>query len=164
MKKIVYKSKAIQAVILIVTAILLVSLWPLRIWNETITESIPQSAGGMTSVVNDEYTILQSFVAQYDHMDTISLYLGDGTEGESFYVRLLNEGQAIIAEEEVPIKSDQLPGYCEVLIDVDMEVGKMYHLIVQGNQSAVFLGCENVPLSDMPYAGAMYYKIGRAHV
>lgn len=158
MKKIVYKSKAIQAVILIATAILLVSLWPLRIWNETITESIPQSAGGMTSVVNDEYTILQSFVAQYDHMDTISLYLGDGTEGESFYVRLLNEGQAIIAEEEVPIKSDQLPGYCEVLIDVDMEVGKMYHLIVQGNQSAVFLGCENVPLSDMPYAGAMYYN------
>lgn len=158
MKKIVYKSKAIQAVILIVTAVLLVSLWPLRIWNETITESIPQSAGGMTSVVNDEYTILQSFVAQYDHMDTISLYLGDGTEGESFYVRLLNEGQAIIAEEEVPIKSDQLPGYCEVLIDVDMEVGKMYHLIVQGNQSAVFLGCENVPLSDMPYAGAMYYN------
>lgn len=158
MKKIVYKSKAIQAVILIVTSILLVSLWPLRIWNETITESIPQSAGGMTSVVNDEYTILQSFVAQYDHMDTISLYLGDGTEGESFYVRLLNEGQAIIAEEEVPIKSDQLPGYCEVLIDVDMEVGKMYHLIVQGNQSAVFLGCENVPLSDMPYAGAMYYN------
>lgn len=158
MKKIVYKSKAIQAVILIATAILLVSLWPLRIWNETITESIPQSAGGMTSVVNDEYTILQSFVAQYDHMDTISLYLGDGTEGERFYVRLLNEGQAIIAEEEVPIKSDQLPGYCEVLIDVDMEVGKMYHLIVQGNQSAVFLGCENVPLSDMPYAGAMYYN------
>lgn len=158
MKKIVYKSKAIQAVILIVTAILLVSLWPLRIWNETITESIPQSAGGMTSVVNDEYTILQSFVAQYDHMDTISLYLGDGTEGESFYVRLLNEGQVIIAEEEVPIKSDQLPGYCEVLIDVDMEVGKMYHLIVQGNQSAVFLGCENVPLSDMLYAGAMYYN------
>lgn len=158
MKKIVYKSKAIQAVILIATAILLVSLWPLRIWNETITESIPQSAGGMTSVVNDEYTILQSFVAQYDHMDTVSLYLGDGTEGESFYVRLLNEGQAIIAEEKVPIKSGQLPGYCEVLIDVDMEVGKMYHLIVQGNQSAVFLGCENVPLSDMPYAGAMYYN------
>lgn len=158
MKKIVYKSKAIQAVILIATAILLVSLWPLRIWNETITESIPPNTGGMTSVVNDEYTILQSFVAQYDHMDTISLYLGDGTEGESFFVRLLNEGQVIIAEEEVQIKADQLPGYCEVLIDVDMEVGKMYHLIVQGNRSVVFLGCENVPLADMPYAGAMYYN------
>ncbi len=158
MKKIVYKSKAIQAVILLAAAVLLVSLWPLRIWNERITESIPQNTGAMTDVVNDEYTILQSFVAQYDHMDTISLYLGDGTEGKSFFVRLLNEGQAIIAEEEVEILPDQLPGYCEVLIDVDMEVGKMYHLIVQGNQSAVLLGCENVSLADMSYAGAMYYN------
>jgi len=158
MKKIVYKSQAIQAVILLVTAVLLLSLWPLRIWNETITESIPQNTGAMTDVINDEYTILQSFVAQYDHMDTISLYLGDGTEGESFFVRLLNEGQTIIAEEEVEIKPEQLPGYCEVMIDVDMEVGKMYHLIVQGNQSAVFLGCENVSLAEMPYAGAMYYN------
>ena len=83
MKKIVYKSQAIQAVILLVTAVLLLSLWPLRIWNETITESIPQNTGAMTDVINDEYTILQSFVAQYDHMDTISLYLGDGTEGET---------------------------------------------------------------------------------
>lgn len=56
------------------------------------------------------------------------------------------------------IKPEQLPGYCEVMIDVDMEVGKMYHLIVQGNQSAVFLGCENVSLAEMPYAGAMYYN------
>ncbi len=158
MKKIVYKSQAIQAVILLVTAVLLLSLWPLRIWNETITESIPQNTGAMTDVINDEYTILQSFVAQYDHMDTISLYLGDGTEGESFFVRLLNEGQTIIAEEEVEIKPEQLPGYCEVMIDVDMEVGKMYHLIIQGNQSTVFLGCENVSLAEMPYAGAMYYN------
>ncbi len=158
MKKIVYKSQAIQAVILLVTAVLLLSLWPLRIWNETITESIPQNTGAMTDVINDEYTILQSFVAQYDHMDTISLYLGDGTEGESFFVRLLNEGQVIIAEEEVEIKPEQLPGYCEVMIDVDMEVGKMYHLIIQGNQSTVFLGCENVSLAEMPYAGAMYYN------
>ncbi len=158
MKKIVYKSQAIQAVILLAAAVLLLSLWPFRIWNETITESIPQNTGAMTDVINDEYTILQSFVAQYDHMDAISLYLGDGTEGESFFVRLLNEGQTIIAEEEVEIKPEQLPGYCEVMIDVDMEVGKMYHLIVQGNQSAVFLGCENVSLAEMPYAGAMYYN------
>lgn len=158
MKKIVYKSKAIQAVILIVAACLLVSLWPLRIWHETITESILPQTGAMTSVVNDDCTILQSFVAQYDHMSTISLYLGDETEGRSFLVRLLNEEQAVIAEEEIQIEPDKLPGYYKVMIDVDMEVGKMYHLIVQGNGSDVFLGCEFIPMADLPYAGAMYYN------
>lgn len=158
MKKIVYKSKSIQAVILIVAVCLLISLWPLRIWHETVTESVPSQTGSMTSVVNDENTILQSFVAQYDHMDTVALYLGDETEGESFFVRMLNEEQAIIAEEEVQIEADKLPGYCKVMMDVEMEVGKMYHLIVQGNKSDVFLGCEFIPMTDMPYAGAMYYN------
>lgn len=158
MKKIVYKSKAIQMVILIVAACLLVSLWPLRIWHETITESILPQTGSVTGVVNDDCTILQSFVAQYDHMNTISLYLGDQSQGESFFVRLLDEGQVMIAEEEVRMEPDNLPGYYKVMIDVDMEVGKMYHLIVQGNASEVFLGCEFIPMTDMPYAGTMYYN------
>lgn len=158
MKKIVYKSKAIQMVILIVAVCLLVSMWPLRIWHETVTESILPQTGTVTSVVNDDCTILQSFVAQYDHMNTISLYLGDETEGESFFVRLLNEEQVMIAEEEVQIEPDNLPGYYKVMIDVDMEVGKMYHLIIQGNASEVFLGCELIPMTDMPYAGTMYYN------
>lgn len=157
MKKIVYKSQAIQTVILIIAACLLVSLWPLRIWHETIRESIPVQTGEVTEIIDNDRTILQSFVAQYDHLQTISLYLGEGTEGESFYVRLLNEGQVMIAEEKVTITPETVPGYCKVMMDVDTEVGKMYHCIIQGNDSAVFLGCESVSLEEMPYAGTMYY-------
>lgn len=157
MKKILYKSKAIQMIILIMAGCLLLSLWPLRIVHETVTTSIPSGTGTMTGVVNDDVTVLQSFVAQYDHMDTICLYVGEDTVGESFYVRLLNEGQVMIAEEEIRIDQSKLPGYVEVLIDVDMEVGKMYHCIVQGNDSEVFLGCESISMADMPYAGPLYY-------
>ena len=157
MKKILYKSKAIQMIILITAGCLLLSLWPLRIVHETVTTSIPSGTGTMTGVVNDDVTVLQSFVAQYDHMDTIRLYVGEDTVGESFYVRLLNEGQVMIAEEEIMIDQSKLPGYVEVLIDVDMEVGKMYHCIVQGNDSEVFLGCESISMADMPYAGPLYY-------
>ena len=73
MKKILYKSKAIQMIILITAGCLLLSLWPLRIVHETVTTSIPSGTGTMTGVVNDDVTVLQSFVAQYDHMDTIRL-------------------------------------------------------------------------------------------
>lgn len=157
MKKIVYKSKAIQTVILMVALCLLVSLWPLRVWNKTVTQSIEQQTGTTTQVVDNDRVVLQSFVAQYDHLDTIRLYLGEETTGESFFVRLLNEGQVMIAEEEIEIDRGNLPGYVEVLIDVDTEVGKMYHCIVQGKDSAVFLGCELIPMTDMPYAGLLYY-------
>ena len=157
MKKIVYKSKAIQMIILMTAVCLLLSLWPLRIWNETVTASIAPQTGTMTSVVNNDMTVLQSFVAQYDHLDTIRLYVGEDSVGDSFYVRLMNEGQIMIAEEEVSVDHSALPGYVEVLMDVETEVGKMYHCIVQGNDSEIFLGCEMIPMTDMPYAGLMYY-------
>lgn len=158
MKKIVYKSKAIQAVIVILAAVLLISLWPLRLWQEKVSVSIPLESGTMTQVVDNDLTVLQSFVAQYNHMGNLRLYLGEETEGESFFVRILDEGQVMIAEEEIAIDVAELPGYVDVLVDVDMEVGKMYHCIVQGNDSHVFLAYEQIPMTDMPYAGLMYYN------
>ncbi|MCM1125417.1 MAG: hypothetical protein NC429_03010 [Lachnospiraceae bacterium] len=157
MKKIIYKSKAIEFIILMITVVILVSLWPVRLFHETVTASIPPVSGSVTEPVDDNHTILQSFAAQYDHMDTVRLYLREGTEGESFFVRLFDEGQVMIAEEEVSLSDVEIPGYVTVLIDVDMEVGKMYHLSIQGDKSTVFLACELIPMTEMPYAGLMYY-------
>ena len=157
MKKIIYKSKAIEFLLLTIAVVILVSLWPIRLFHETVTTSIPPVSGMMTEAVDDNRTVLQSFVAQYDHMDTVRLYLREGTSGENFFVRLFDEGQVMIAEEEIPIAGIELPGYVKVLIDVDMEVGKMYHLSIQGDQSTVFLACEVVPMTEMPFAGMMYY-------
>ena len=156
MKKIVYKSKAIQAVILIIAAAVLLSLWPFRIWQETVTSSIPVESG-TTMQVDESMTALQSFAAQYNHMDSIRLYLGEATEGESFTVRILNEGQVMIAEEEIVIEAANLPGYVDVLVDADMEVGKMYHCIVEASDASVSLGCETILMTDQPNAGALYY-------
>lgn len=157
MKKIVYKSKAIETVILVLALVILVSLWPIRLFHETVTSSIPPVSGTMTEKVDESRTVLQSFVAQYDHLADVRLYVREGSKGESFFVRLFDEGQVMIAEEEVPIEQEKLPGYVSVLMDVDTEVGKIYHLSVQGEDSAVFLACEPVSMEDMPYAGTMYY-------
>ena len=158
MNKIVYKSKAIQTVILIAAAILLVSLWPLRIFKETVTTSIQPVSYTMSDRIDEEHTLLQTIVAQYDHMDSIGIYLDDTSVGDSFYVRILDEKQQQVCEEEVTIDRDQLPGYQEAMIDIDMEVNKMYYVILQGKDSAISVGIETVSLTDMPYLGTMYYS------
>ena len=53
MKKIVYKSKAIQAVIVIAAVCLLASLWPLRIWQEQVSTEVALSTGTVTEVINE---------------------------------------------------------------------------------------------------------------
>lgn len=157
MKKIVYESKAIQAVILILAAVILVSLWPFRIWHEKVTTSVPPATGTMTEVIDEERTVLQGIVAQYDHMDTIEVYLDENSVGESFYVRILDEQWQVVCEEETAIDHEKLPGYQKAMIDIDMEVGKMYYVILQGEESEIFAGCEAVSPEDMPYMGTMYY-------
>lgn len=157
MKKILYKSKAIEIIILMITALILVSLWPIRLFCETVTFSIPPVSGSVTEAVDENNVVLQSFAAQYDHLANVRLFLREGSSGESFFVRLFNEGQTMIAEEEVLIDETKLPGYVEVLMDVDTEVGKMYHLSIQGKDGKVFLGCEMIPMTEMPFAGLMYY-------
>ena len=157
MKKIVYKSKAIQAVILIAAVCLLASLWPLRIWRETVTTAVTPATGTMTGVIDNEKTLLQSIVAQYDHMDTIDVYLGENSVGDTFYLRILDEQWQSVCEEKAQIDAEILPGFQQVMIDIDMEIGKMYYVILQGDDSEIFVGCEAVPLTDMPYLGTMYY-------
>lgn len=158
MKKIIYKSKAIQMVILIVAVCLLLSLWPLRLWRQQVTTSVAAVSGVMTEAIDEERTVLQSIVAQYDHMDTIGVYLSESCEGETFYLRILDEQWQQVCEEETIIDYDALPGYQEVLIDVDMEVGKMYYIILQGKESRIYAGYGQVATDDAPYLGMMYYN------
>ncbi|MBQ8877626.1 MAG: hypothetical protein IJ029_02775, partial [Lachnospiraceae bacterium] len=158
MKKIIYQSKAIQIVIGIIAIGLLLSLWPFRIWNETVTSCVEPQTGTMSSVINEENTVLQTMVAQYNHMETIDVYLSEDSVGESFYLRILDEQWQQVCEEKTTINRENLPGFQEVLIDIDMEVGKMYYIILQGDESEIFVGCEFVPLPDMPHLGILYYS------
>lgn len=157
MKKIIYKSKATQSILLIIAACLLISLWPLRIWQETITSSVAPVTGAVTGTINEEKTLLQGIVAQYAHMDTIDVYLDENSVGESFYLRILDEQWQMVCEEKTKINREKLPGFQSVLIDIDMEVGKMYYVILQGDESEIFAGYEMISPEEQPYLGTMYY-------
>ncbi len=157
MNKIVYKSKAIQTVILIVAACFLASLWPLRIWHETVSTVVAPRGEIFSEVVDEEKTILQEIIAQYDHMDTIDVYLNENSHGETFFLRILDEQWQVICEEETAIEPKKLPGFQEVIIDVDMEVGKTYFVILQGDESEIFSGWGPVSPEEAPYMGTMYY-------
>ena len=142
MNKIVYKSRAIEAVIIMAAVCLLLTLWPLRLWHEQVTSSQGAATGAMTGVIDEEKTVLQTITAQYDHMDTIRVYLGGESHGESFYLRILDEQWQMVCEERVAIDPGSLPGYQEAVIDIDMEVGQNYHVILQGDDSEIFAGYE----------------------
>lgn len=155
MRKKISVSKAIQAVIAIVAFCLLISIWPLGLWHERAVISVPPQTGMMTEVIDGEKTALQTIAVQFGHIDTISVYLGEGCVGESFFLRILDDKWQPVCEERVVIDYDNVPGFQEAVVDIDAEVDKVYYVILQGDDSEIFAGCEYI--SDMPYMGTLYY-------
>ena len=76
MYKVVKKSRAIQCMIVFVALFIMFTIFPLRLWEENIPSVSNQILAGSSDSVGEDY-MLQRFIALYDHLGTINLYLVD---------------------------------------------------------------------------------------
>ena len=60
MKKVIYKSTAIQFIILLAAVIVLSTLWPMRLWKKDVTLSVTPATGTCTEAVNEEHSVMQT--------------------------------------------------------------------------------------------------------
>lgn len=140
MYKVVKKSRAIQCIIILLALFAMVTIFPLRIWEENISSVSNQVLAGSSDSVCDDY-MLQRFIAQYDHLGTINLYVVDFENGwdrdervDKFIFRMLDSDMEIMFEELIDMRFYELPGFCTVYINEDVEVGKDYYFFLAGNE------------------------------
>ena len=165
MYKIIKKSRAIQSVILLLTLLAMITIYPLRIWEETIPSVSNQVLAGSSDSVGEDY-MLQRFIAQYDHLGTINLYVADFENGwnrdqrvDSFLFRMLDSNMEIMFEQEVDVRFIDIPGFCSVYINEDLEVGKDYYFFLQGiNGSRVWFGLEETASAGTQYVSRLIYN------
>lgn len=168
MKKVVYKSSVIKFLIAFLTIVLLATLWPLRLWKAEAPISVQPHSGLFSEYVDKDKAILQTFLAQQEHLKSIRVYLGEGSRGDSFYARMYNEKQQLVAEEEVEIPKQNLPCYVEIPMDLTMQPQKTYFFTLQGvdlewecrqgEEGKISFAYEFISPEDMPGAGIMYYN------
>ncbi|MDO4284874.1 MAG: hypothetical protein Q4C60_06010 [Eubacteriales bacterium] len=143
LRKIVEKKTAVSGMILLLMAVLLLSVWPLRLWTEDVTLA---GAGEVISVsedVNAGNDVGESFTASYDHLQTIAVRVEEVHAGGAVNFRLfgLRDGQqALLAEETVTLRAGQLPGYVEIPLDVDLEPGGTYTYLLETDEAAFTVG------------------------
>lgn len=165
MYKVVKRSRAIQCVILLLTLCVMMTIYPLRMWDETIPSYSNQKLAGSSDSVGEDY-LLQRFIAQYDHLGTINLYLTDFENGwnrdqrvDSFLFRMLDSDMQIMFEQEVDVRFIDVPGFCSIYVNEDLEVAKDYYFFVQGlNGSRVWFGLEETETSGTPYVSRLVYN------
>lgn len=165
MYKIVRKSRAIQGVILLFTLLVMITIFPVRMWEETIPSVSNQVLSGYSDSVGEDY-LLQRFIAQYDHLGTVNLYIADfengrigSVETDTFLFRMFDSNMQIMFEQSVDVSFVDIPGFCPIYINTDLEVGRDYYFFVQGiNGSRAWFGLEETKEAGTQYVSRLVYN------
>ena len=157
MRKIITKKTAIRACVLIFVLIAILTVWPFRIW----TSIRGFSAGGelveSSDYVNFENTIVQKFVTQYDRLAVIDLYISEMASGRYISLAVCDENSTELFKTYVDTIAFEIPGLVPVPIELNVEVGKEYYLVLSDCRSKYSVSLENVP-GDSAYVGSLYYN------
>ena len=172
MRKVIYKSSAIKFIIFMITVIVLATLWPFRAWKQEWTIGVQPSTGINSEVINGQHTLMQTFLSQGEHLETLRLYPGSVPVEGCFYLKVLNEKQQAVAKEQVVLSPDAGADYVDIPLELTMETGKTYFLILQSERpkemddftelvdvqsTDVTFAYEFITGDTMPGAGILYY-------
>ncbi len=153
MRKIISKSTAIRYVVLIFALIGILAIWPCRIFTGLL-----ETSGGGTIVdgpqlVNFEYgNYMQEFIAQYDRLSSVDVFVEYMSGGRYISCILYDENGAIIFKTYVDTADHHIPGYLNIPMEINLEVGKTYALKVKECRSKFFIAFEDIP-QDSAYIG-----------
>lgn len=139
MRKTVYKSTCIKAIICIIAMIMILIIWPGKFFRDTKTILADKNAEiTLTQPSNYRNSVAQVFIANYTHLEEVTLYIGEGTTDEKFTAVLSDSKGKILATETVTVP-EKLPATVNVLMDVEVVPEALYTLKITSKRY-VYLG------------------------
>lgn len=152
------KRQAVCGTVWVIVVCVVLLLWPLRLVNETIISDSNRQIVMESDEIVSGNVVQQMFVAQYDRLKNIDIYLSEGTVGEEFNFVLYDASMSIIMQQVINTKDmKSIPGDCTVQINIDTEVGQAYYYLVQGMESPFRVAFEDTAASGNMYNGTLYY-------
>lgn len=158
MNRIINKRQAICGIVWILAACVLFTLWPLRLIHEEVRTESGNRQSVLSEAVNSSKVVQQRFIAQYDRLKEIEIYLADWTKGEKFNFVLRDGSMQNVMQQIIEIGDMEIPGYCRIQVNIDTEVGRDYYFLLQGVESefrVAYVG--NAGEGYNIYIGAVYY-------
>lgn len=112
------------------------ALWPLRLIHEEVRSVSGSEKAETSEAVNADHVIQQRFIAQYDRLKNIEIYLADMTKGDKLNFVLRDASMQTIMQQVIDTgEMEALPGYCRIQVNIDTEVGRDYYFQLQGVES-----------------------------
>lgn len=159
MNRILNKRQAICGTVWILVVCAALALWPLRLIHEEVRSVSGSEKMEVSEAVNADHVIQQRFIAQYDRLKNIEIYLADMTRGDKFNFVLRDASMQTIMQQVIHIGDmETIPGYCRIQVNVDTEVGRDYYFQLQGVESEFYVAyADNVGDNANIYISASAY-------
>ena len=152
MNKIINKYQALTGSVWIVICCIIVALWPLRLVTESVVSGSNRKMSMSSEAITPDYVVEQMFVAQYDHLQNIRVYLLNESAGEQFNFVLRDASRNILMQQAIATDDmEQMPGFCTVQVNQDMEVGSAYYYQIQGISTDFYVAYEDTADSGTIY-------------
>ncbi len=150
-RTVINKSTAIKAVILIFAVLIILSVYPLRLWQRTITDHGDALITQTSDRINDYHDVVQKFIARYDRIDSIDVYVEGLEKGQYMSVVIYKPTMEVYYEQLIYLGDKELPGYVNIPLKLDLEVGETYTLLLNGCLSTFYVGYCASDLALYPY-------------
>lgn len=158
MNKIINRHQAICGTVWIVIVFIVITLWPLRLVNELVVSRSNQQISMQSEAITQDYTVMQMFIAQYDHLQNIKVYFMNEAAGEEFNFILYDASMKILMQQFISTdEMKEMPGFCTIQLNQDTEVGREYYYLIQGISSDFYVAYEDTQDSGTIYNGTLYY-------
>ncbi|MCM1251743.1 MAG: hypothetical protein NC321_02905 [Clostridium sp.] len=157
MNKIINRYQAVCSVTWIVICCIILTLWPLRLVPEKIVSGSNQQISMQSEAITNDYVVEQMFVAQYDYLQNIRIYLLNESAGEEFNFVLYDASRNILMQQVISTDDmKEMPGFCTVQVNQETKVGEAYYYVIQG-VSDIYVAYEDTETSGTIYNGTLYY-------
>lgn len=132
MRKTIYKSTAICSIVLFISIILILTIYPLRVLR--YIKTVPAVIGIVeeTSEINDAEKVSQSFIVQHKRIDSIDLYVTGFNAGVYINLVLYDESGKAVCSRLVDTTDLSYPTVVKVRLGLDVKQNTTYKMVLGG--------------------------------
>ncbi|WP_026671038.1 O-antigen ligase family protein [Butyrivibrio sp. AE3006] len=156
-RTVVTKQTAARAVIILFALLTVLSVFPFRIWQRTISEHSDAEVTSVSDRVNDYHDVVQKFIAQYDRIESIDVFVNELERGQYMSVVVYKPTMEVLYERYVYLGDKTIPGYVTIPLELDLEVGETYTILLNGCFSSYKVGYSTYDPARFPYVLSFAY-------
>ncbi len=131
------------------------TVWPLRTWTKVLKTSPGGEIISESDYINPDFQMSQKFVTQYERLSSIDVYISKFETGRYIYAEIRDKYNVSALKVIVDVNDYQLPCYVTIPMELTVEVGEEYTLVLQGCRSKYYAAYESIP-DDTAYVGSIY--------